>query len=75
VGSEASTRRKALDWDLAASLRFHWVKEVGEQPIDWQKCEVGTLDRSRWAIRSAQIWAVYGDTKRDIGRGSLIESG
>ena len=48
----ASTRRKTLAWDAAASVRFHWVKEVGEQPIDWQKCEVGTLDRSHWAIRS-----------------------
>jgi hypothetical protein len=50
----ASTRRKTLAWDAAASVRFHWVKDVGEQPIDWQNCATGTLDRSNWAIRSAQ---------------------
>jgi hypothetical protein len=34
VGSEACTHRKTLVWGFAASLRFHWVKDVGEQPID-----------------------------------------
>jgi len=32
---------------------------------------VGTLDRSYCAIRSAQIWAVFEDAKRDISRISL----
>jgi hypothetical protein len=65
------TRKNALVWGLAASLRFHWVKDVGEQPIDWQNCATGALDRSHWAIRSAQIWAVFEDGKRDISRISL----
>jgi hypothetical protein len=34
VGSEVETRRKTLVLGLAASLRFHWVKDVSEQPID-----------------------------------------
>jgi hypothetical protein len=42
----ASTSRKTLDWGFAASLRFHWVKDVGEQSIDWQNCATGVLDRS-----------------------------
>ena len=46
VGSEVETRRKTLDWGAAASSRFHWSKEVGEQPIDWQNCATGALDRS-----------------------------
>jgi hypothetical protein len=34
VGPEANTRRKTLAWGLVSSLRFDWVKDVGEQPID-----------------------------------------
>ena len=34
-------------------------------------CAKGALDRSHWAIRSAQIWAVFEDSKRDISRISL----
>ena len=75
VGSEVWTRRNALDWGAEASLRFHWKKNVGEQPIDWQNCATGALDRSHWAIRSAQILAVFGDAKRDVDRGGLRGSG
>jgi hypothetical protein len=32
-------------WGLAAIFRFHWVKDVGEQPIDWQNWATGALDR------------------------------
>jgi hypothetical protein len=39
--------------------------------IDWQNCETEALDRSHWAIRSTQIWAVFDDGKRDISRISL----
>jgi len=46
-------------------------KDVGEQPIDWQNCATGALDRSHWAIRSAQILAVFEDAQRDISRISL----
>jgi len=60
---------------LAANIRFHWVKVVGEQPIDRQNCETGALDRSHWAIRSAQILAVFEDGERDISRISLKELG
>jgi hypothetical protein len=49
------------------------VKDVGEEPIDWQNCETEALDRSHWAIRSAQIWSVFGEAKRDIGSGSSSE--
>jgi hypothetical protein len=45
VESDVCTRRKTLVWCLAASLRFHWVKDVGEQPIDWQNWATGALDR------------------------------
>jgi hypothetical protein len=34
-------------------------------------CATGTLDRSPQANRSAQIWAVFQDAKRDISRISL----
>jgi hypothetical protein len=44
---------------------------IGQQPIDWQNCATGALDRSHWAIRSAQIFAVFEDGKRDISRISL----
>jgi hypothetical protein len=54
-------------------LRFHWVKDVGEQPIDWQNWATGALDRSHWAIRSAQILAVFEDGKRDISKIYLRE--
>ena len=36
-----------------------------------QNCATGVLDRSHWAIRSAQIWAVFDDGKRDISRISM----
>ena len=44
---------------------------IGEQPIDWQNYVRGALDRSHWAIRSAQIMAVFEDAQRDISRISL----
>jgi len=50
-------------------------KDVSEQPIDWQNCATGAFDRSHWAIRSAQIWAVFEDAKRDINKISLRERG
>jgi hypothetical protein len=65
------TRRKTLVWGLATSLRFHWVKEVGEQPIDWQNCETGALNRSHLVIRSSQIKTVFVDGKQDISRISM----
>ncbi len=43
-------------------------RDGDEQSIDWQNCAIGTLDRSYWAIRSAQIWAVFEEAKRNIGR-------
>ncbi len=43
VGSEVWTRRIALDWGLAASLRFHWWKNVGQQLIDLQNCEIESI--------------------------------
>jgi hypothetical protein len=46
-------------------------ENIGEQPIDWQNCATGALDRSHWAIRSAQILAVFEDAQRDISRISL----
>jgi hypothetical protein len=46
-------------------------ENIGEQPINRQNCAIGTLDRSHWAIRSAQIWAVFEDAQRDISRISL----
>ena len=39
--------------------------------IDWQNCATGALERSHWAIRSAQILAVFDDGTRDISRISL----
>ena len=39
--------------------------------FDWQNRATGALDRSHWAIRSAQILAVFEDGKRDISRISL----
>ena len=74
VGSEVWARRNALDWVAETSLRFHWKKDVSEQPIDWQNCAVGTLDRSHCAIRSAQIWAVFGGAKRDLLERTGIET-
>jgi len=37
----------------------------------WVRCATGALDRSPQAIRSAQIWAVFEDAKRDLSRISL----
>jgi hypothetical protein len=51
------------------------TRTAGEQPIDWQNCATGALDRSHLAIRSAQIWVVFGDAKRDIGSDSSSELG
>ena len=67
--------RNALDWVAETSLRFHWKKDLSERLIDWQNCAVGSLDRSHRAIRSAQIWAVFEDAKRDISKISLRELG
>jgi len=72
---EGLDTRNALDWVAEASLRFHWKKDVSEQTIDWRNCAVGALDRSHWVIRSAQIWAVFEDAKRDISKISLREQG
>jgi hypothetical protein len=46
-------------------------ENIGERPIDWQNCATGAMDRSHWAIRSAQILAVFEDAKRVISRISL----
>jgi hypothetical protein len=57
-------------YDLADGLEVRRTRcttprgeNIGEQPIDWQNCATEALDRSHWAIRLAQIWAVFGDAK------------
>jgi len=65
-------------YDLADGLEVRRTRcttprgeNIGQQPIDWQNCAAGALDRSHWAIRSAQILAVFEDAQRDISRISL----
>ena len=74
VGSEGQHTQKNACLRLSSEFTFPLVAGGHRRATNQlRNCETGALDRSHWAICSAQIWTVFGDAKRGIVRGSLRE--